>query len=175
MTVQSCTPLIGILLYEEELNLIRLAQAGWRNILITTLTAILVILVILLVRANIREDTLKIQLNNAFEESLDLATAGLNIDYSKSNETDRNYYYSRVITGLGAAESLIEFTSYKDVKGLSHTLQYFKLFLIQNYSSGFSFGLEEQIDIYNFLLEIRLNPTDEDAITKIDKYINSIK
>lgn len=153
----------------------KLTKTSGKSILITTLITILIILIILFSQAYIREDTLQRQLNNAFEESIGLATAGLSINYSKSNETDRNYYYSRVITGLGAAESLIDFTSYKDVKGLSHTLQYLKLFLIQNYSSGFSFGLEEQIDIYNFLLEIRLNPTDEDAIAKLYKYINSVK
>jgi hypothetical protein len=97
------------------------------------------------------------------------------IDYSKIDETSKVYHYSEVIAGLGAAEGLIDFTSYKDVRELSYTLQNLKLFLIQNYYSGFSFGLEEQIDIYNLLLEIMLNPTDEDAITRLEKYIDSIK
>jgi hypothetical protein len=154
--------------------LIKLSKASWKNILITTIT-ILIILIVLLSKAYIREDTLQRQVNNAFGESLSLALGGLNIDYSKIDETSKVYHYSEVIAGLGAAEGLIDFTSYKDVRELSYTLQNLKLFLIQNYYSGFSFGLEEQIDIYNLLLEIMLNPTDEDAITRLEKYIDSIK
>ena len=156
--------------------MIKLSKASWKNILITTIT-ILIILIVLLSKAYIREDTLQRQVNNAFGESLGLALGGLNIDYSKIDETSKVYHYSEVITGIGAAEGLIDFTSYKDVKGLSYTLYNLKLFLIQNYSSGsgFSFELEKQIDIYNLLLEIMLNPVDEDAITKLEEYIDSMR
>lgn len=154
--------------------MIKLLKASWKNILVITIT-VLIVLIVLLSKAYIREDTLQEQVNNAFGESLSLALGGLNIDYSKIDETSKVYHYSEVIAGLGAAEGLIDFTSYKDVRELSYTLQNLKLFLIQNYSSGFSFGLEEQIDIYNFLLEIMLNPTDEDAITKLEEYIDSMR
>lgn len=59
--------------------MIKLSKASWKNILITTIT-ILIILIVLLSKAYIREDTLQRQVNNAFGESLSLALGGLNID-----------------------------------------------------------------------------------------------
>ena len=77
---------------------------------------------------NVRKANLQDKIDSEFSSSLALTLNGLNIDYINTPNKDKTYFYSEVIAGLGAAEKLIPFTSYKDNNDLSYTLQSLKLF-----------------------------------------------
>jgi hypothetical protein len=152
-----------------------LVKRYWKNILMILLISLVIILIVCLNKANIRKDALQRQADNAFENSLGLALSGLNIDYIKSDEGDRTYFYSRIISGLGSAKELIPFTSYKDNNNLSYMLEVLSQFMIKNFSSDFEFESEIQLKIYKHLQEIMFNPRDEDAVNRLEKFIDSIE
>lgn len=140
-----------------------------------TLMVVVILSVAFLNKIKVERDNLQRQADKAFLSSLDLALSGLNIDYTKVDGQDKTYFYSRIIANLGAAKELVPFTSYKHNKNLSYTLENLSQFLINNYSSGFTFDLEKQIDIYNYLLEINLNPTDKNTVNKLNEFFNSME
>lgn len=126
-------------------------------------------------RANNYEVTLQIHAEKSFKESLALALSGLNIDYDNIDETDKNYFYSAIISGLGSANELIPFTSYKDNEDLSYVLQTLSQFMAKKHPSGSEFEVEIQIKIYNYLQEVMFNPADYDSVNKLESFIDSIK
>lgn len=161
--------------HKEEFKLLKSIRTNWKNILMIILIVSVIILAVSLNKANTYKDMIEGYADNLFKDSISTAMSGLNIDYAsiKLDEHSRNYHYSKIISGLGTASKLIPFSSYKDEKSdLSYTLERLELSLVRIYSSGFK--LETQTEIYNYLLEINLNPTDEEILDKLNKLIDLI-
>jgi hypothetical protein len=161
--------------HKEEVNLLKSIRKNWKDILTIILIVSVIILSISLNKANTYKDMTQGYADNVFKDSISTAMSGLNIDYTsiELDEHSRNYHYSKIISGLGTASNLVPFTSYKDEKSdLSYTLERLELALVRAYSSGFK--LETQTDIYNYLLEISLNPTDKETLDKLNKLIDLI-
>lgn len=153
----------------------KLLKTNWRNILIVLLITLAAISMASLKKDNMNNANLQDKIDKEFSTSLALTLSGLNIDYINTPDEDKIYFYSQVIEGLGVAEKLIPLTSYKGNDDLSYALENVKLFLIKNYSSGFIFESDTQMEIYNYLNEIMINPRDLKAVSELYNFINSIE
>ena len=155
--------------------LIRILRTQWKNALLIMMLIAMVFMTGFLLKIDAEKDRLQSQVDKSLTSGMQLALSGLNFDYTKLNNNERIYHYSRIIANLEVAKELAAFTPYENRNKLSNTLEHLNKFMVNRYSSGFKFELGTQVDLYNYLHAVMQNPSDESAVNALNEFIKTIE
>lgn len=146
-----------------------------KNLIIFVITIIFAISIKWTLTKKSENFKLNQKLDKVFIECLDNSLSSLNHNYkSIKKETIKLRYYAEVLSNLRISKELALYTSYyEDNKLLDDALDSAYLFM-QNEKYK-DIVMKKQIEIYNYILDIRLNPTDIKTTKALIDFINQYK
>lgn len=101
------------------------------------------------------------QIDILFITSLEKGIGELVLDYNSMEEEAKEYFYVQSVAGLRASSNLVYLTSYKNNRYLKEAIEAFEQYITDPDKRNSFLGSDNQVMVYNKLLEIRLNPSDE--------------
>lgn len=140
------------------------------------LTLIIIILCTVLGKVyNEKQDVLN-SANKKYLSDLDKILSGLNVDYSTGNDSDKIYLYSNTISSIESARQMYSLTqySYRDSE-MSNILDILQNYMRNQFLVNFDDFNKKQLDLYNGLNAIYMNPSDKDAIQSFNDYLSMIE
>lgn len=127
------------------------------------------------IKVNNTKKNLQNRIDRLFIESIRDASSGLNVSYDKMNEKTKECYYVRVVSNLKSAISLVPLTSYNKGRYLKEAIDNLYSFITDKDFDVGLVGREDQIDVYNHLTEIIINPGNEEKNKELFELIQNLR
>lgn len=127
------------------------------------------------IKVNNMKKSVQNRIDHLFIESIRDASGGLNISYDKMDDKSKENYYVMVVSNLKLSSRLVPLTSYNKGRYLKESIDNLYSF-ISNKSFDVSLvGKEDQFDIYNHLIEIMINPGNDEKNKELFVLVQNLR
>lgn len=127
------------------------------------------------IKVNNMKKSMQNRIDHLFIESIGEASGGLNVSYDKMNDRTKKNYYVRVVSNLKLSSSLVPLTSYNKGRYLKESIDNLYLFISDEAFDVSLVGREDQFDIYNHLIEIMINPGNDEKNKELFDLIQNLR
>lgn len=144
-------------------------------ILLTIFVVTSIVLGVLLGKMKSEKQSILDNANKKYLTSISEILSGLSIDYSTISEEEKINFYTNTIGSIASANQMYSITqySYKSSE-MNRILDMLQRYISEQFLVNFDNFKMNQIDLYNGLNAIYMNPNDKGAIKSFFDYLSEI-
>ncbi|WP_066714863.1 hypothetical protein [Clostridium sp. Marseille-P299] len=145
------------------------------RIILSILVLIIILLGVILGKMKHEKQGILNNINKKYVESLSEVLSGLSIDYSTISEEEKIYFYTNTIGSIASANQMYRSTQYSyKASEMNMILDMLQQYMSEEFLVNFDNFKVNQLDLYNGLNLIYMNPRDKEAIKSFFDYLSVI-